>query len=66
MDDLELSVEHDHFVTTNRYDGDLNLVGSMTTARPGWQLNGHRSDCRCVTCRPDIWRLTDTETTDGQ
>jgi hypothetical protein len=24
---------------------------------PGFQLNGHRVDCRCAACRPDIWRL---------
>jgi len=23
----------------------------------GYQLNGHRVDCRCEICRPDIWRL---------
>jgi hypothetical protein len=26
-------------------------------APPGYKLNGHRIDCRCETCRPDIWRL---------
>ncbi len=31
---------------------------TVTLGAPfGWQLNGHRFDCRCSTCRPDIWRL---------
>ena len=29
---------------------------SVTIAPPpGYQLNGHRIDCRCGTCRPDLY-----------
>lgn len=58
-DDLELSVEQGHLITTNTYDDALNLTGSHTLPKPGYQFNGHRSDCRCTTCRPDIWRLSE-------
>jgi hypothetical protein len=32
---------------------------TVTAAMPlfSYQLNGHRCDCRCVTCRPDIFRF---------
>lgn len=30
--------------------------GTVTLmAMPGYQLNGHRFDCRCGTCRPDLY-----------
>ena len=54
---IELTVEHGHLVETTVYDAELNPVGGSVTAKQGWQLNGHRHDCRCETCRPDIWRL---------
>ena len=49
----------DHLVTTNIYDDEtLRLTGTMVMAQEGWRLNGHRDDCRCETCRPDIVRLS--------
>lgn len=48
-----------HLVTTRVYDDQtLRLVSVMTAPKPGWQCNGHREDCRCETCRPDIMRLS--------
>lgn len=37
--------------------GHLLRDGSTVTlmAMAGYQLNGHRSDCRCGTCRPDLY-----------
>lgn len=37
--------------------GEHHMTSATISAPPGWQLNGHRFDCRCGTCRPDIWRL---------
>jgi hypothetical protein len=56
---IKLSAEHGHLVTTNVYDADLNLVMGIIAPSPGWQFNGHRTDCRCETCRPDILRVED-------
>jgi len=37
---------------------DVGLVRGGGTASltplPGYRLNGHRFDCRCGTCRPDL------------
>ena len=57
MSDLELSVEHGHLVETTVYDDALTPTGGRVEPLPGFQMNGHQTDCRCVTCRPDIWRL---------
>lgn len=51
---LRVEVERGHLLDERGYDEGLNLVWSMTMARPGWQLNGHRADCRCGSCRPDL------------
>lgn len=36
--------------------GHLLRGGGTVTLMPmaGYQLNGHREDCRCGTCRPDL------------
>lgn len=50
--------ERAHRVITRSYDDEtLDLVTVTLMPEPGWQLNGHRMDCRCETCRPDIFRL---------
>jgi len=55
---LRLVTEQGHLVTTNTYDEEtLQLTSSSTMPAPGWQCNGHRVDCRCETCRPDIARM---------
>jgi hypothetical protein len=47
-----------HRDTLREYDDEtLELISVSIAAEPGWQLNGHRADCRCTTCRPDIVRL---------
>jgi hypothetical protein len=55
---VKTTTVRDHIMTTNTYDDEtLQLVGTTVMAEPGWQLNGHRADCRCLACRPDIVRL---------
>lgn len=46
-----------HLVAADIYDHDVNLIWRVVEPIPGYQLNGHRADCRCVPCRPDIVRL---------
>lgn len=58
---LRLAVQHGHLIYTNEYDENLNPVASSVLAASGYRLNGHRTDCRCETCRPDIARLLDPE-----
>jgi hypothetical protein len=59
---IELTVEQDgHLVYINSYDEQLNWIGSRWQAKPGYQMNGHRDDCRCETCRPDILRLPEVD-----
>jgi hypothetical protein len=60
-DPLRLSVEHGHLVHTTLYDESLNPTWGWVLPKPGFQLNGHPADCRCVPCRPDIVRLPDPE-----
>ncbi len=56
---MEIVTEQGHLLITRTYDDDATLrpVSTMTSPKPGWQLNGHRADCRCPTCRPDVHLL---------
>lgn len=55
---IEIVNQRGHLIDKRGYDEDtLTLVSSSTEPAPGWQLNGHRGDCRCETCRPDIFRI---------
>jgi len=58
---IAIETQDGHLVTRRVYDETLQFVGSMTQPAPGFQLNGHRADCRCETCRPDIWRLPEPQ-----
>lgn len=54
---LRLTAQQGHLIHTSDYDQDLNLIASSVAPAPGYQMNGHRADCRCEPCRPDIIRL---------
>lgn len=45
-----------------------HVTATLTLYLPesGHHLNGHHADCRCESCRPDIWRLTTTAATAAQ
>lgn len=55
---IEMVEERGHLLVKRSYDEQtLDLVSSSMEPKPGFQFNGHRHDCRCETCRPDIPRL---------
>lgn len=65
MNVLTIHDNHGTIVRSELVDGigpiNVGLLhgGGTITLLPmaGYQLNGHRWDCRCVTCRPDLGRL---------
>jgi hypothetical protein len=61
MNLLEVCDEYGRVIRADLIDGtsvtDIDLAhgGTVTIMpMPGYQLNGHRWDCRCRACRPDI------------
>ena len=56
---MRIDFERDHYVESTFYDDETleRIPVRLTLAKPGYQLNGHRTDCRCESCRPDIVRL---------
>ena len=62
MNLLQVRDVHGEVVRADIIDGigrlDLGLLHGGETVTimpmPGYQLNGHRWDCRCATCRPDL------------
>ena len=62
MNLLQIRDNSGEVVRTDLVDGvgllDVGLVfGGATVSllpMPGYQLNGHRFDCRCGTCRPGV------------
>ncbi len=54
MAELNLSIERGHLIETTVYDEHLKPIRAEVAPRTGQQMDGHRSDCRCSTCRPDV------------
>lgn len=51
---VQINTEHGHLVEQVTYDENLRAIWRTWSPKPGYQLNGHRVDCRCSTCRPDL------------